>query len=85
MNTNTPITVFRAQFAIIAAGVSALVSISAGAPAFAEDAKDNARSGHIAAEVATGLAQPLDALGGQSLAQYLQEHQEGDTRMFRGL
>lgn len=78
MNTN------KIRIAAVATITAAFLPVTmTAAPAFAAHPHDNdARSPGQTTD--SPYAQPLAALGGNTLAQYLQEHQAGDPRTATG-
>jgi hypothetical protein len=76
MNTNHTHQIRTATVATVIAFVAAMGTT---APAFAEHAHDDGQGG--AGTTAPGpFAQPLAALGGMTLAEYIQNHYDGDRR-----
>ena len=80
MNTIKTRRIRIATFTTVVAFVAAAGTAS---PAVATPAQDEAEGG--AGTIASSYAQPIAALGGMTLAQYLQEHQAGDPRTFTGV
>ncbi len=77
MNTNT--TTRKIRTATLVSAIAALATMVA-SPAMAQHLRDDGPAGASGAG-ALGYGTALSALDGQSLAQYLQQHQASDPRI----
>ena len=81
MNTTTTTRIRTSTFA---ATVAIIACVATASPASAQHTREGAgRSGNLT--VLGSYAQPLAALDGDTLAQYVEEHQAGDPRTFAGV
>lgn len=81
MNTNTTT---RIGTSLFAATVAVVACVATASPASANHAREGAgQSGSVT--VLGSYAQPLVALDGSTLAQYLEEKQSRDPRTFAGV
>ena len=81
MNTTTTTRIRTSLFAATVAFVACMATAS---PASANHTREDAGQGGSGAAFGS-YAEPLAALDGDSLAQYIQEHQAGDPRTFAGV
>ena len=77
---NTPDT-HQVRTAIVSAVLAVIACASAAAPAFAAH-MDGADDGGTGVTAVSPFAEPIAALEGMTLAQYVQKHQAGDPRTF---
>jgi hypothetical protein len=85
MNTNTTTSpsIFRMfRYSVAVAAIVGGTVVTSTTPAFAEHGHDDGGSGRTQV---SPYSVPCDALGGQTLAQYIEEHQAGNPRTFAGV
>ena len=79
MNTDRSRQIRTGTFASVVAVVAVVACASTAAPAFAGEARGDGEGGS-GTNGGSPYAVPITALGGLTLAQYLQKHQDGDPR-----
>jgi hypothetical protein len=84
MNTNTNHRIRIANFITVAAFVAVAGPVATASPGFASPARGEGEGG-VGTAATSPYAQPLEALDGMTLAQYVQQHQAGDPRTFAGV
>jgi hypothetical protein len=84
MNTNRNHRIRIACYTAAATFVAIAGSVGTASPGFAAPAHGDGEGGGATCTISP-YAQPLEALGGQTLAQYVQQHQAGDPRTFAGV
>ncbi len=76
MNTNLSTLSIRTAALVSAIAVATVVA----SPAMAQHGREDNRPAHVSAAGPMGYGTPLAALDGQTLVQYLQQHQASDRR-----
>jgi hypothetical protein len=79
MNTTTHC-MFRFASAATFVAIATAGTIGAGSPAFASPTRGEGE-GNVGSVSDAPYAQPIDALGGLTLAQYVEQHQAGNPRI----
>jgi hypothetical protein len=84
MNTNKTHRIRIACYTTAVTVVAIAGTVGAASPGSAAPAHGDGEGGGATSAISP-YAQPLEALGGMTLAQYVQQHQAGDPRTFAGV